>query len=128
MAACINRAPEGTFGAAVAEIGVHDLLKVRTSLTGSADCFDCRVVPQIYDRFVVCNLIYGFGLEVHNTFTGEAWTSDYGNPDHPHDFDYIFPISPLHNVPSDRILPSTLLLTSDRTLFSVYMTPFFMMK
>lgn len=28
VAACVNRAPEGTFGAAVAEVGVHDLLKV----------------------------------------------------------------------------------------------------
>lgn len=28
MAACVNRAPEGTFGAAVAEVGVLDLLKV----------------------------------------------------------------------------------------------------
>ena len=62
VAACINRAPEGTFGAAVAEIGVHDLLKVRTSLTVSANCLHCPVVPQIYNRFVVCNLIYGFRL------------------------------------------------------------------
>ena len=28
VAACINRAPEGTFGAAVAEVGVLDMLKV----------------------------------------------------------------------------------------------------
>jgi prolyl oligopeptidase PreP (S9A serine peptidase family) len=28
VAACLNRAPEGTFGAAVAEVGVHDMLKV----------------------------------------------------------------------------------------------------
>ena len=42
MAACINRAPEGTFGAAVAETGVHDLLKVRTS-----ESFDCiRQLPS----------------------------------------------------------------------------------
>ena len=59
MAACINRAPEGTFGAAVADVGVLDLLKVRIFLTVSANCLDHRVVPQVYDRFVVCNLIYG---------------------------------------------------------------------
>lgn len=29
VAACVNRAPEGTFGAAVAEVGVLDMLKVR---------------------------------------------------------------------------------------------------
>ena len=28
VAACVNRAPEGTFGAAVAEVGVLDFLKV----------------------------------------------------------------------------------------------------
>lgn len=64
MSACINRAPEGTFGAAVAEIGVHDLLKVRTFLTVSANRLNHRVVPQIYDGFVIFNLIYGFELEL----------------------------------------------------------------
>jgi len=28
VAACINQAPEGTFGAAVAEMGIYDMLKV----------------------------------------------------------------------------------------------------
>lgn len=28
VAACVNRAPEGTFGAAVADVGVLDMLKV----------------------------------------------------------------------------------------------------
>lgn len=32
VAACVNRAPQGTFGAAVAEVGVLDLLRVRLSL------------------------------------------------------------------------------------------------
>ena len=40
VAACINRAPEGTFGSAVADVGVHDLLKVRSSFTASANCLD----------------------------------------------------------------------------------------
>ncbi|KAF9449560.1 hypothetical protein P691DRAFT_799170 [Macrolepiota fuliginosa MF-IS2] len=69
VAACANRAPEGTFGAAVAEVGVLDMLK--------------------------------------------AWTSDYGNPDDPHDFDFIYPISPLHNIPN-HVLPPFILLTADR--------------
>lgn len=30
VTACANRAPEGTFGAAVAEVGVLDMLKVIT--------------------------------------------------------------------------------------------------
>jgi len=44
---------------------------------------------------------------------GNAWTSDYGNPDDPDDFDFIYPISPLHNIP-DRVLPPLILLTADR--------------
>nr|QGP74449.1 prolyl oligopeptidase [Lepiota venenata]QKM76209.1 prolyl oligopeptidase [Lepiota venenata] len=76
VAACINRAPEGTFGAAVAEVGVLDLLK--------------------FHKFTI----------------GNAWTSDYGDPDSPQDFDFIYPISPLHNVPN-RVLPPFILLTAD---------------
>lgn len=48
---------------------------------------------------------------------GRAWTSDYGNPDDPKDFDFIYPISPLHNVPEGKILPPLMLATADRTLF-----------
>ncbi|KIY52584.1 hypothetical protein FISHEDRAFT_69740 [Fistulina hepatica ATCC 64428] len=77
VAACVNRAPEGTFGAAVAEVGVLDLLK--------------------FADYTI----------------GRAWTGDYGDPKDPHDFDFIYPISPLHNVPTDRALPPTMLLTAD---------------
>ncbi|KAF8898147.1 prolyl oligopeptidase [Gymnopilus junonius] len=77
VAACVNRAPEGTFGCAIAEVGVHDLLK--------------------FHKFTI----------------GKAWISDYGNPDDPNDFDFIFPLSPLHNIPKDKILPPYLLLTAD---------------
>ncbi|KAJ3476870.1 hypothetical protein NLI96_g10855 [Meripilus lineatus] len=77
VAACVNRAPEGLLGAAVAEVGVLDLLK--------------------FADFTI----------------GRAWTSDYGNPHDPHDFDFIYPISPLHNVPTDKVLPPTILLTAD---------------
>jgi len=77
VAACVNRATEGTFGAAVAEVGVLDLLK--------------------FHKFTI----------------GKAWASDYGNPDDPHDFDFIYPESPLHNIPTDRILPPLLLMTAD---------------
>ncbi|KAF8164897.1 prolyl oligopeptidase [Crassisporium funariophilum] len=77
VAACVNRAPEGTFGVAVADVGVLDLLK--------------------FHKFTI----------------GGAWTSDYGNPDDPIDFDFIYPISPLHNIPTDKVLPPMLLLTAD---------------
>ncbi|KAH8829968.1 prolyl oligopeptidase [Flagelloscypha sp. PMI_526] len=49
-----------------------------------------------------------------NKFTiGHAWVSDYGNPDDPHDFDFMAPLSPLHNVPKDKTLPPYLMLTAD---------------
>nr|QIM40772.1 prolyl oligopeptidase [Amanita molliuscula] len=70
----IVRAPEGTFGAAIAEGGVADLLKF-------------------------------------NKFTGAmAWTSEYGNPSNKEDFDFVEALSPVHNIPKDRVLPATLLM------------------
>ena len=44
VSACINRAPEGTFGAAVAEVGVHDLLKVWHSYSNTA-AYLMRILP-----------------------------------------------------------------------------------
>ncbi|KAI0761741.1 hypothetical protein BC629DRAFT_1443455 [Irpex lacteus] len=82
VAACVNRAPEGLLGAAIAEVGVLDLLK--------------------FADFTI----------------GRAWVSDYGDPHNPEDFDFIYPISPVHNVPADRTLPPTILLTADPHLAS----------
>lgn len=47
-------------------------------------------------------------------FTGRAWASDYGDPQDPHDFDFIAPYSPLHNISSDRMYPAILAMTADR--------------
>lgn len=43
---------------------------------------------------------------------GKAWESDYGSPQDPNDFDFIYPYSPLHNVPQQEF-PPTILLTAD---------------
>ncbi|THH29783.1 hypothetical protein EUX98_g4402 [Antrodiella citrinella] len=77
VAACLERAPEGLIGAAVADVGVHDLLK--------------------FADFTI----------------GRAWTSDYGDPHNAKDFDFIYKISPVHNVPTSKVLPPTILLTAD---------------
>ncbi|EIW79415.1 hypothetical protein CONPUDRAFT_60260 [Coniophora puteana RWD-64-598 SS2] len=77
IGACANIAPEGTFGAAVAEVGVMDMLK--------------------FADFTI----------------GRAWVSDYGDPHDPHDFDFIYPYSPVHNVPTNKNLPPLLLMTAD---------------
>ena len=47
---------------------------------------------------------------------GRAWTSDYGNPHDAHDFDFIYPIPPVHNIPADKVLPPFMLVTADRAL------------
>jgi len=39
---------------------------------------------------------------------------EYGDPDKPEDFDFIFPYSPLHNVPKEKQLPALMLMTADR--------------
>ena len=44
---------------------------------------------------------------------GRAWTSDYGSADTPEGFDYLYAYSPLENIPTDRMLPPTMLLTAD---------------
>jgi prolyl oligopeptidase PreP (S9A serine peptidase family) len=56
----------------------------------------------------------------NNDHTGRAWTSDYGDPHNPHDFDFILPISPVHNVPSDRVLPPVIISTADREFWMSY--------
>ena len=55
------------------------------------------------------------GSSDHPSLLGRAWTSDYGDPHNPHDFDFIYPISPLHNIPTDKVLPPFMLVTADRT-------------
>jgi prolyl oligopeptidase len=47
--------------------------------------------------------------------TGRAWIPDYGDPHDPHDFDFMYPISPLHNIPLGKTLPPTLIIVADRT-------------
>jgi prolyl oligopeptidase len=97
----VFRAPEGTFGAAVAEVGVHDFLKVGF----------CVFFPMWIHRI---HMYYQF----HRFTIGRAWTADYGNPDDPTDFDFMYPISPVHNVPTNKVLPPMMLHTADRASFS----------
>ena len=63
VAACVNRAPEGTFGCAVADVGVLDMLKVGSFVR----CFihllndksiELVAVPQIYSWYVPLSLYF----------------------------------------------------------------------
>jgi len=42
--------------------------------------------------------------------------SEYGDPRIPEEFDYIYPLSPVHNVASDKVLPATLLMITEGKL------------
>jgi prolyl oligopeptidase len=50
--------------------------------------------------------------------SGKAWTSEYGNPRIPEEFDFVYPLSPVHNVPTDKVLPATLLMITGGKQYS----------
>jgi hypothetical protein len=47
-----------------------------------------------------------------DSFPGAPWNGEYGDPSVPGDFDFMYPLSPVHNVPKGRVLPATLLMVS----------------
>jgi prolyl oligopeptidase len=44
---------------------------------------------------------------------GWAWTSDYGSPQKPDDFNYLYAYSPLHHIAKGGCFPPTLITTAD---------------
>ncbi|EPB74075.1 peptidase, S9A/B/C family, catalytic domain protein [Ancylostoma ceylanicum] len=54
-------------------------------------------------------------LRFHRFTAGAIWMSEFGNPDDPKDFEFIYKYSPLHNIrfPKDGQWPSTLMMTAD---------------
>lgn len=95
-AACGNQAPE-LFGCVLVAVGVYAGL----SFAVGRDLIHAEPVFRL-DM-----------LKFHKYTIGAAWCSDYGCSDNPEDFDYLYAYSPLHNVPKDKVLPPTLLLTGD---------------
>ena len=49
-------------------------------------------------------------IRLNASLLGKAWTSEYGDPLNPEDFDFVHRLSPVHNVPTDKVLPATLLM------------------
>ena len=52
-------------------------------------------------------------LRFHKFTIGWAWVSDYGSPDDPADFPYIYAYSPYHNIRDGVDYPPTLVTTAD---------------
>jgi prolyl oligopeptidase len=52
-------------------------------------------------------------LRFHLFTIGAAWTSDYGSPEDPDDFEVLLGYSPLHNLRPGASYPATLVLTGD---------------
>ena len=52
-------------------------------------------------------------LRFHKFTIGWAWCSDYGSPDNPEEFETLYGYSPLHNLQSGTVYPSTLITTAD---------------
>ena len=76
VGAVLTQHPE-LFGAAIAEVGVMDMLR--------------------FDQFTI----------------GWGWTSDYGSPQDPEQFEWLRAYSPLHNIRAGVAYPPTLVTTGD---------------
>jgi len=52
-------------------------------------------------------------LRFHKFTIGWAWVSEYGSPDDPEAFEWIYPYSPLHNIRTGGKYPAVLAVTAD---------------
>jgi prolyl oligopeptidase len=52
-------------------------------------------------------------LRFHKFTIGWAWTSEYGSPEDPQEFQALYAYSPLHNLKSGTTYPATLITTAD---------------
>mgnify|MGYP002777218315 CR=1 FL=1 len=52
-------------------------------------------------------------LRFHKFTIGWAWTSEYGSPENPEEFQVLYSYSPLHNLKSGTAYPATLITTAD---------------
>jgi prolyl oligopeptidase len=72
-------------------------------------------MTQRPDLFGVCLPIVGVldMLRFHEFTIGWAWTSDYGSPEDPKEFEALLAYSPYHNLKPGTSYPATLIATGD---------------
>ncbi|MDQ1746686.1 MAG: prolyl oligopeptidase [Frankiaceae bacterium] len=68
--------------------------------------------PELYGAAVPAVGVLDM-LRFHRFTIGWAWTSDYGDPDDPEQYQWVRAYSPLHNVREGTAYPPTLVLTGD---------------
>ena len=68
--------------------------------------------PELYGAAVPAVGVLDM-LRFHRFTIGWAWTSDYGDPDDPEQYQWVRAYSPLHNVRPGTAYPPTLVLTGD---------------
>jgi len=52
-------------------------------------------------------------LRYHKFGVAHIWIPEYGNPDNPEDFKYLFAYSPYHHVEPDKVYPSVFFYTAE---------------
>jgi len=70
-----------------------------------------RVPEGLLGAAIAENGLFDF-LRFCNFTFGPAWRSEFGDPNLPGDFDFMYPISPVHNVPRGPVLPAVMIMTT----------------
>lgn len=68
--------------------------------------------PELFGA-VICQVGVLDMLRYHKFTIGWAWVGEFGSADDPHEFEYLYRYSPLHNVRPGTSYPATLIMTAD---------------
>ncbi|MBN2385231.1 S9 family peptidase [bacterium] len=68
--------------------------------------------PELYGA-VICQVPVLDMLRYHRFSIGYYWISEYGNPDNPEHFPFLYAYSPLHNIQKGTVYPPVFVLTAD---------------
>lgn len=69
--------------------------------------------PELYGA-IVCQVPVTDMLRYHKFTVGRFWITEFGNPEDPEAFHWLYAYSPLHNVREGGVYPSILITTADQ--------------